>query len=114
MRWDSVQLVDRHPVGETGAALVEQDQPRERGEPLQEPGKGRLLPRQLDVRHPAGHEYQIERTLPYDLVGNMQVAATCIFRFSYRSQRIASASPSIDKNESTVCRKTTIGSSASV
>ena len=51
-------------IGQAGAALVEQDQPRERGEPAQKPRERRLLPEALEVRHPAHDEDEIDRPLP--------------------------------------------------
>ena len=69
------KLVHRHPVGETHAALVEQQQPRERGEAVEEPSLSRILPGELDVTHPTGNEDEVDRPLAEDLVGDVDVAA---------------------------------------
>ena len=69
------QLVHGHPVGEPGAALVEDDQPCERREP---PAKGRLeriVPGELDVRGPARHEHEVDGPVADHLVGDVDVAA---------------------------------------
>ena len=65
----------RHAVREAGAALVEQDQPRERGEPEEEARERGLLPEVLEVRDPAHHEHEVERAVAHDLVGDVDVAA---------------------------------------
>src|SRR5205823_11406522 len=62
-------------IGQARAALVEDDQTREGGEPLEEARQRRLLPRQLDVRHPARDEDEIQRPFADDLVGDVDVAA---------------------------------------
>src|SRR6266540_2645648 len=67
-------------IGQTGAALVEQDQPRERRQPLEEPRKRGLLPCELDVRNPAVHEHQVERPVADDLIRNIDVAASRVVR----------------------------------
>ena len=69
------EVLDRDAVGESRPALVEQDQPRERGEPGEEPRVLRHLPAHLDVRDPAGHPDEVERPLADDLVGDVGVAA---------------------------------------
>src|SRR5215470_1799147 len=50
----------RDPVGKTGAALVEQDQPAHGPEPVKEPGELRELPHHLQVRHPARDKDQVQ------------------------------------------------------
>ena len=62
-------------VGQPGAALVEEDQARERGEPLEEARAARLLPVQLEVGDEPGHEDQVDRAVADDLVGDVDVAA---------------------------------------
>ena len=62
------------PVGETGAALVEQDEAGEVGEPLAEVDEDRLLPGPDQVDHER-HEDQIDGPLAHDLVGDAHVAA---------------------------------------
>ena len=55
--------------------LVEQDQARERRQPLEEASERGLFPRLLQVRDEAGHDQQIKRAGAQDLVGDAQVAA---------------------------------------
>ena len=62
-------------VGEPGAALVEQDQPRERGELVEEPGDARVGPLQVQVRDEARHEHEVERPVADDLISDVDVAA---------------------------------------
>jgi hypothetical protein len=69
------ELLVRHAVGEAGAAFVEEDEPREGGEPLEEVRHGRVVPHELDVRDPTGHVDEVARSLADDLVGNVHVAA---------------------------------------
>ena len=69
------QLVVRDAVGETRAALVEQDQAGERREALEEVRHRRLLPHQLDVRHPARHIDEVARPLARHLVRDVEFAA---------------------------------------
>ena len=68
-------VVVEHALGQPGAAAVEQDQPPERGEPLEEAAVGRRLPEVLDLRDPAGQEQQVEAAVADDLVGDRRVAA---------------------------------------
>jgi hypothetical protein len=68
------QAIRRNGVGETGAALVEQDQPGEAREALEDVGVRRLVPHQVDVRDPARYVDQVERPFAHDLVGDVQVA----------------------------------------
>ena len=69
------ELVDRHRIGETGAALVEEDQPRHRREPREEAREQRLVPEPFEVRDPAHDEDQVDRTRAHDLIGDVDVAA---------------------------------------
>src|ERR1700730_6212897 len=71
-RW---HLTHRHTVRQARPALVEQDQPRERHKPVHECAPARVLPPKLYVRDPAGHQHQINRTVPHDLVGDMNIPA---------------------------------------
>jgi hypothetical protein len=71
-RW---QLAIRHAVRHSRAAPVEEDQSCERGQSLQESRERRDLPPVLDVRDPAVHEDEVERTLAHDSVGEMDIAA---------------------------------------
>src|SRR5215210_40764 len=83
------QLIVGDVVGEAGAALVEQDQARERREPPEEARQLRLLPHELDVRDPAGNVDEIERPLAHDLVGDVDVAASGVARLGRRHPRTA-------------------------
>jgi hypothetical protein len=53
------------PIGETGAASIEQDQTRARGEPLLEGGCEGMLPHQLEVREGARNEDEVERAVAH-------------------------------------------------
>ena len=68
-------------VGQAGAALVKDDQAGKGGQARQQPGERRLFPERIDVRHPAGDDYQIARTASNDLVGNAYVAAFRVLGF---------------------------------
>ena len=65
----------RIAVGEPGAAPVEDDQARERREPLEQVGVRRPRPVLLEVRHVAGHPEQVDRPVADDLVGDPELAA---------------------------------------
>ena len=60
------------PVGETRAALIEQDQPGEVGEPPAELDEDGLLPGPHQIDHER-HEDQIDRPLTHDLVGDADI-----------------------------------------
>ena len=64
-----------HWIRETSAAPVEEDQPREARQPLEERAEGRLFPRILDVGDPTGNEHQIDVPMAYHLVGDVDVSA---------------------------------------
>ena len=83
------QRIDR--IGEPRPAPVHQDEPREPREPLEERREGGLLPRVLDVRHPAGDEEQIDVALPDDLVRDVDVASARIARLGLHGARIHAA-----------------------
>ena len=72
------QPVERHPVGKAGTPFVEKDQPGEGRQPAQESGEGGLGPEVLEVRHPAHHEDQVQRTVAQHLVGDVDVATTSV------------------------------------
>jgi len=74
------QPVVRDTVGQPSATLVEQDEPREGCETLEEVRHRRLLPHHLDVRHPTRHVDEIARAIPDDLVRDVQVAAAGVLR----------------------------------
>jgi len=86
---ESRELVVGHTVGESRAALVEEDETREGGEALEEVRHRRLLPHQLDVRDPAGHVDEVARPLARHLVGDVEVAASRVPRFGLHRQRAA-------------------------
>jgi hypothetical protein len=67
-------------VGHTGAALVEEEQAAERGEPAEELPR-RSLPEQLHVVGQGGDVDQVERSLAHYLVGDVHVAAARVIRF---------------------------------
>ena len=75
------ELIERHGIRESGAALVEEDQAAERRKPTEEPGDARLLPEVLDVGDPAMNEYEVDRALARDLVRDVDVSALRVFRF---------------------------------
>jgi hypothetical protein len=62
-------------VRQPRAAFVEPDEPAERRQPIQEPGEKRLLPRQVQMRHEAGQEQDVDRPGPDNLVGDVGVTA---------------------------------------
>ena len=71
------QLQGRHlgdGVGQPVAALVEDDQARERAEPLQEVSQRRRLPLELEVGGEAEDEDQVDRPIAHDLVGDRGIA----------------------------------------
>jgi hypothetical protein len=57
-------------IGQAHPAHVEQDQPREAGEALQEAGPWRVLPHHLDVRPDTGGIDEVDRPVTDDLVGD--------------------------------------------
>jgi hypothetical protein len=67
------QLARRHGIGHPRPALVKQDQARKRRKALEAEHEIRELPRQLDVRDPAGHIHQIDQPLADHLVGDVHV-----------------------------------------
>jgi hypothetical protein len=67
-----------HAVGEARSTLVEQDQARERGEPVQEVRVLRDFPALLDVRDPPWDPDQVEGLVADDLVGDADLAASRI------------------------------------
>jgi hypothetical protein len=69
------QLGHRHGIRQSRAALVEQDEAPERGQPRQEPRERRLVPEVLEVGDPAHHEDQIDRARSDHLVGDVDAAA---------------------------------------
>ena len=70
--------LQRLPTDETirhaGTALVEDDQPRDRRQPVQKPRVRRALPGKLDVMRHARDPDEIQSTIADNLVGNVDVA----------------------------------------
>jgi len=62
-------------IREPLAALVEDDDPGERSEPLQQVLVGGQLPVELDVRHGARHEHDVARAIAENAVRDVNVAA---------------------------------------
>ena len=69
------RLLARHSVRQTGAALVEADDPSEAGESLDESSEWGELPRCFEVRETAGHDDHVDRAVAEHLVGDVHVAA---------------------------------------
>jgi hypothetical protein len=65
--------VDRDPIRQACAALVEQDQPGKGRQTPQKAGKRRLLPRPLKIRDPALNKHQGERSFSEHLVRDVSV-----------------------------------------
>jgi hypothetical protein len=78
------QTVERDGVGHARAALVEQDQPGERCESIEEPREARLLPDVLDVRDPTMDEYEVLRSIADNLISDVQLAAARVSRLGGR------------------------------
>ncbi len=74
-------------IGEAGAALVDQDEARERRQAVEKAREGRLGPEVLEVRDPAHDEDEIARTAADDLVGDVDVAAARVVRLGHRHHR---------------------------
>jgi len=87
-RW---QLIERHRVREPRSSLVEDDQPRERRESLQEARVIGLVPHELDIRDPARHVHEVERSLADHLVRDADVAAARVP--GLRTLHVATRSP---------------------
>jgi hypothetical protein len=62
-------------IGKAGSALVEKNQPREPGQPLEELGDGRNIPRVLEAEHPRLHDDEVDRPVAYDLIGDVEAVA---------------------------------------
>ena len=78
----------RHTVGESGAALVEQDQPCKRPQAAQKPGAGGLFPEPFNVGNEARDDHQIERAIPNDLIGNVDVSALGVSRLRWSARAL--------------------------
>ena len=76
-------MLVRHPVGQPGAAFVEQDEAREGREALVEPSNSRVFPTEFDVADPTRREHEVDGTVANDLVGDVEVAALCVARLGH-------------------------------
>ena len=74
------QICDRDGIREPGAPLVEQDQPRERGEPFEKPPRVGSFPHLFDVRGEPRNVHEVDRALPDHLKGDVHVAALRVAR----------------------------------
>ena len=79
-------------MGETGTALVEADEPRERSQAVEQASHGRVLPVDLEMREEPGHEDEVERAISADLVRDVDVATAgitdgCIHRETSASRK---------------------------
>ena len=70
------QALGGDPVGEAGAALVEEDQSPHRREPPVERRELRVFPAGLERADPAVDEHEVDRPVADDLVGDPDVAAS--------------------------------------
>ena len=69
-----------HAVRHSAASLVEQDEPRKRGEAVQKRSHRRQLPDVGQVRDPAQHEHEIYGAVAHDLIGDVDVATASVIR----------------------------------
>jgi len=69
------RMDDVRALGEAHAALVEQDQSRERGQLLAEAPVARMLPEDTEVRDGARDPDQVQRSVSEHLVGDLDTAA---------------------------------------
>jgi hypothetical protein len=65
----------RHPVGETGAPFIEEDEPAEGREPVPQRGPARVFPPVLQVGDEPHDHDEILGPRPHHLVGDMGIAA---------------------------------------
>src|SRR5215831_12542135 len=88
-----LKLATRHigdPIGQSGAALVEQDEPRESGKPGQKAGERRFLPNTLDIRYPPQDEHEVMRPRAQNLVCDVDAAAGSISSFGTHRAAVGS------------------------
>src|SRR5262245_35529018 len=67
-------------IGETGATLVEANEPSERREPFEETNRVGVFPRVLEVRQKSGYVDDVDRTTANDLIRDANVAAQGVLR----------------------------------
>lgn len=78
-QWRTIAAIATASTWSTSAtALVEQDQPRERRKPLQEPCITFVFPVQIEIGNEAWHEDEIERSLAGHLIGDPHIAAASV------------------------------------
>ena len=75
------RLHPRDRVGQPGAALVEEDQARERAEPVEEANDRGHLPLELEVGGEAKHEHQVDRPVADHLIGDRAVTGLGVVRW---------------------------------
>jgi hypothetical protein len=63
-----------HPIGKSGAALVEQDQASEGRQLAKKSREIRLLPKYLDVGDPAGHQHEVKWAVTDNLIRDVDAA----------------------------------------
>ena len=73
-------LVDR--IGHARAALVEHDQPRERGQPAQKMGQPRFLPGHLHMRDEPRHQNQVGGSVTNNLIRDADPTALRVPRLT--------------------------------
>jgi hypothetical protein len=70
------QAVGRDAIGEAGPALVEEDEPPQRGKPAVEGREPRIFPAGLEGADPAVDEHEVDRPVAHDLVRDPDVVAS--------------------------------------
>src|SRR5262249_35192845 len=83
------QLVVGDAVGESCAALVEEDEAREGGEAVEEGRHRRLLPHQLDVRDPSRNVAEVGPPRARLLIGDVEIAPPRVPRLRRHGQTAA-------------------------
>lgn len=63
-----------HPIGKSGAALVEQDQASKGRQLAKKSREIRLLPKYLNVGDPAGHQHEVKWAVANNLIRNVDAA----------------------------------------
>jgi hypothetical protein len=65
-----------HGIRCSSSAAIEVDQTGERAEPAKQPGEIGDVPDQVDVVNPRVHEKQVDRSVPDDLVGEVDITVS--------------------------------------
>ena len=84
------------PVRKPCPSHVQDDQPRERGEPTQEPGERRLLKLELNVAEATLKQDQIDRPAAHDPVGDVGATASPVAGLGRFHQHLTAMTPSPD------------------